>query len=70
MAVNYRNHKENGVLIKPYYGNYKNDMALFFLGDILIKIAEDENIVDIREGLKQFKDDIVKKVTSSRGWKH
>jgi TFIIF-interacting CTD phosphatase-like protein len=70
MAVNYRNHKENGILIKPYYGNYKNDMALFYLGDILIKIAEDTKITDITEGLKLYKEEIIKKVTSARGWKN
>ncbi len=68
MAVNFRNHKENGILIKPYYGNYKHDKALFFLEKILIQIAEDKSIVDVREGLKKYKEDIIKNVTSARGW--
>lgn len=69
MAVNYRNHKENGILIKPYYGSYKNDMALYYLGDILLKIAEDNSISDIRKGLIKYKEDIIRTVTSARGWK-
>ena len=68
MAVNFRSHKENGILIKPYYGSYKNDKALFFLEEILVKIAEDNAIHDVREGLKKYKEDIIKNVTSARGW--
>jgi hypothetical protein len=68
MAVNFRSQKENGILIKPYYGNYKTDKALFYLLEILLKVAEDKEIVDIRNGLKKYKEDIIKNVTSARGW--
>lgn len=69
MAVNFRFQKENGILIKPYYGSYKNDMALEFLTKILSKLAEDNEITDVRDGLKKYREDIIKCVTSSRGWK-
>lgn len=69
MAVNFRFQKENGILIKPYYGSYKNDLALDYLDKILTALAEDKEINDVREGLKKYKEDIIKFVTSSRGWK-
>lgn len=69
MASSFRNNKLNGVLIKPFYGNKvnKNDMALFHLGNILELIAKDEEICDIREGLKLYKNEIINKVTSNLG---
>lgn len=69
MAVNFRLQKENGILIKPYYGSYKNDMALNYLDQILITLAEDNQVSDVRDGLKKYKEDIIKHITSSRGWK-
>ena len=68
MAVNFRSQKENGILIKPYYGTVKSDKALYYLCEILLKIAFDNSISDIREGLKKYKDDIINKVTSTLGW--
>lgn len=68
MAVNFRTQKENGILIKPYYGTVKSDMALYYLCEILLKMAYDNNITDVRNGLKIFKDDIINKVTSTIGW--
>lgn len=61
MAVNFRSQKENGILIKPYYGSYKNDMALFFLNDILLQLANDSEVIDVREGLKKYKEQIDRK---------
>lgn len=68
MSVNFKTHKENGILIKPYYGNYHNDKALMNLEKILIEVAEDNNIQDVREGIKKYKNEIMKNVTSSSGW--
>lgn len=69
MAVNFRTQKSNGILIKPFYGNTKNDKALFYLKDILTRLAEDKVITDAREGLLKYKEEIMKNVTSSRLWK-
>ena len=68
MAVNFRWQKENGILIKPYYGSNKTDKALFFLCEILLKIVLDESITDIRDGLKKYKEDIINKVSSTLSW--
>lgn len=68
MSVNFRSQKENGILIKPYYGSNKSDKALYYLCEILLKIALDDNLTDIRAGLRRYKDDIINKVTSSIGW--
>lgn len=69
MALNFRSQKSNGILIKPYYGSFKNDKALYYLKDILVRIAEDKDIFDVREGLLKYKEEIMRNVTSSRAWK-
>ena len=50
-------HKENGICIKPFYGDIENDKnTLLVLGNILDKIFLDANITgDIRISLKKYK---------------
>lgn len=49
--------KENGILIKPYYGKDDNDFTLIDLIPILVKIAKEK--MDTRFGLKTFKETIL-----------
>ena len=62
MPQNFRLQKENGIIIKAFWGEDRNDIALFELIHILINIAKEGG--DIRKSLVKFKDQIVKKVTS------
>ena len=57
--------KENGILIRTFIDDKKKrtpDFALYELGKILVKIAE-EKTEDIRESLKKYKDEIDLKVS-------
>ena len=63
MPQNFKLQKENGIMIKPYWGEDKYDSALFSLEDILIKIAC--NFDDVRKGISFYKDDILNKVSSN-----
>ena len=63
MPQNYMLQKENGIMIKPYWGGDDYDTALISLEDILIKIAC--NFDDVRKGILFYKDDIVNKVSSN-----
>ena len=63
MPQNYRLQKENGILIKSFYGEDIYDTALFSLGDILMKIANEFN--DIRKGIAKYKIEILNKVSSN-----
>ena len=63
MPQNYRLQKENGIMIKPYWGEDDYDTALISLGEILNKIAS--NFEDVREGILFYKDDILNKVSSN-----
>ena len=63
MQQNYKLQKENGIMIKPYWGEDNYDNALISLGDILIKIAN--NFDDVRKGILFYKDDILNKVSSN-----
>ena len=60
---NFRMQKNNGILIKPFYGEDQNDQALFDLIPILINIAKDN--IDTRNGLVKYRDEIVTKITSN-----
>ena len=62
MPQNFRLQKENGITIKPYFGDDYDESALYELVPILRHIAE--NGEDVRIGLKKYRDEIVKKVTS------
>ena len=63
MPQNYKLQKENGIMIKPYWGEDNYDSALISLGDILIKIAS--NFDDVRKGIIFYKDDLLNKVSSN-----
>ena len=63
MPQNYRLQKENGILIKSFYGEDIYDTALLSLGDILMKIANEFN--DVRKGIAKYKNEILNNVTSN-----
>lgn len=63
MEQNYKLQKDNGITIRPFWGKDNEDTALNDLLEILTKIAE--NNLDVRTGLKIFKEDIISKVTSN-----
>ena len=63
MPQNFRLQKENGITIKPFFGDDLDDSALYELVPILKHIAEDE--YDVRIGLSKYREEIVKRVTSN-----
>ena len=63
IAQNFRMQKNNGILIKPFYGEDQNDQALIDLIPILINIAKDN--IDARNGLVKYRDEIMTKITSN-----
>ena len=63
MPQNFRLQKENGIFIKPFWGDDVFDTALFSLADILEKIYMQFD--DVRKGIYYFKDEIINKVTSN-----
>ena len=63
MPQNYRLQKENGILIKSFYGEDIYDTALVSLGDILMNIAKEFN--DVRKGIAKYKIEILNKVSSN-----
>ena len=63
MPQNFRLQKENGIFIKPFWGDDVFDTALFSLADILEKIYIQFD--DVRQGILFFKDEILNKVTSN-----
>ena len=63
LVQNFRLQKENGIMIKAFWGEDNYDNALIELKDILIKIANEFD--DVRLGIQKYKDDILSKVSSS-----
>ena len=63
MPQNFRLQKENGITIKPYFGDDIDDSALYELVPILKHIAEEG--IDVRIGLEKYREEIVKRVTSN-----
>jgi Dullard-like phosphatase family protein len=63
LVQNFRLQKENGIMIKPFWGEDNYDNALIELKDILNKIANE--FTDVRIGIKKYKDDILSKVSST-----
>ena len=63
MPQNYRLQKENGILIKSFYGEDIYDTALNSLGDILMRIANEFN--DVRKGISNYKNEILNRVSSN-----
>ena len=62
MPQNFKLQKENGIIIKPFWGEDNYDMALFNLIPILKNIAKENK--DVRIGLVNYKDEIFKNITS------
>jgi len=63
MPQNFRLQKENGIFIKPFWGDDIFDTALFSLADILEKIHN--QFSDVRQGIFYFKDELLNKVASN-----
>ena len=63
MPQNFRLQKENGIFIKPFWGDDDYDTALYSLADILENIHNQFD--DIRKGIFFYKDEILNKVTSN-----
>ena len=63
MPQNFKMQKENGINIKSFWGDNSEDTALYDLIPISIKIASEKQ--DVRDALKKYRDDIVKKVSSN-----
>ena len=63
MEQNYKLQPDNGITIRPFWGKDTSDMALYDLMSILVKIAG--NNMDVRDGIRKFKEDIISKVTSN-----
>ncbi len=61
---NFQLQKENGIYIKSFFGNDKNDKILDNLMPILKNIASDPNN-DVREEIKKFHKEIYLKVTTN-----
>ena len=63
MPQNFRLQRENGITIKPFFGDDLDDSALYELVPILKHIAEEGN--DVRIGLEKYREEIVKRITSN-----
>ena len=63
MPQNFRLQKQNGITIKPFYGDDYNDTALYDLLPILKHIAEEGN--DVRIELAKYRNEIVKKISTN-----
>ena len=63
MPQNFRFQKENGITIKPFWGQDSNDKTLYDLMPILLDIAK--NGGDVRISLNKYKDEIIGKITSN-----
>ena len=64
MPQNFRKQKENGIFIKPFWGEDCYDCALNNLGEILENIAINYSN-DLRKGVLVYKDEILNKVSSN-----
>ena len=63
MPQNFRLQPENGIYIKPFWGDDNDDDVLFSLAKILDKIVCEGG--DLREGLKKFKNEIIINISAS-----
>ena len=59
--------KENGILISSFWGDNAHDNSLLFLGRILVTIAmeivESNYLIDVRELLFKYREDILGKIS-------
>ena len=63
MPQNFRNHKENSIYIKSFFGDEKDDKALVDLIYILVNIAKSGR--DVRKELIKYKEEIMNKISSN-----
>ena len=63
MEQNYKFQPDNGITIRPFWGKDTNDMALYDLLTILLQISQRN--MDVRDGIRLFKEDIISRVTSN-----
>ena len=63
LPQNFKLQKENGILIKSFYGEDKEDHSLFNLKNLLIKIYYEGD--DVRNSIKKYRNEILRKVTST-----
>ena len=63
MPQNYKLQKENGILIKPFWGEDSKDRTLYDLMPILLDIAKEGG--DVRYGLNKYRNEIIGKITSN-----
>ena len=62
MPQNFRLQKENGIIIKAFWGEDNSDTVLCDLYPILVNIAKEGG--DVRKSLIKYKDEILKNITS------
>ena len=62
MPQNFKLQKENGIIIRPFWGEDNCDIVLYNLIPILKSIAIEGK--DVRIGLAKYKDEIFKNITS------
>ena len=60
---NFKLQKNNGIIIKSFWGDEDEDNVLEDLSNILVKIGEEEE--DVRKGLIKYHEEIVTKITSN-----
>ena len=65
MPQNMRLQKENGIIIKSFWGEDNFDTALFDLIPILVNVAKEGG--DARVGLAKYKEEIIKNISSFIG---
>ena len=63
MPQNFKFQKENGIHIKPFYGEDSKDRTLYELMPILLDIAKEGG--DVRYGLNKYRNEIIGKITSN-----
>ena len=63
MPQSFKFQKENGILIKPFWGEDSKDRTLYELMPILLDIAKEGG--DVRYGLNKYRNEIIGKITSN-----
>ena len=63
LVNNYQFQKRNTILIKSFYGEENSDKKLFYLKEILVKIAKEGG--DLRNGIEKYREEIFDKVSSN-----
>ena len=63
MPQNFKLQKENGILIKPFWGEDSSDRSLYDLMPILLDIAKEGG--DVRYALNKYRNEIIGKISSN-----